>query len=146
MQSQSSPSDRRRRARYTIGLPVRVHLDGIPGASEAELQDISATGCFLRSEEVSFLGAEGERLAFGFVTASRQVGLVRGRVVRRTPGQGLGVVIEQANQPFDELLGTLAATEVGRDDRQASGPSGPLHQEGSPTLVSSRPKARASET
>jgi hypothetical protein len=36
------------------------------------------------------------------------VGLVRGKVVRRIPGEGLAVAIEQANEPFDELLGTLA--------------------------------------
>ena len=38
----------------------------------------------------------------------REVGLVRGRVVRQAPGEGLAVSIEQANAPFDELLGTLA--------------------------------------
>jgi hypothetical protein len=50
----------------------------------------------------------GDRIAFGFVLPSLEVGLVRGRVVRRTSGNGLGMIIEQANSPFDELLGTLA--------------------------------------
>jgi hypothetical protein len=100
--------DRRRRIRYAVGLPVRVQVDGIPNASLAELTDVSATGCFLRNQEMSFLIALGDRVAFGFVLPSRGVGLVRGRVVRRTPGEGLAVAIEQANEPFDELLGTLA--------------------------------------
>src|SRR5207247_4972326 len=101
-------ADRRRRARYSIGLPVRVHVDGMDRSVLAELSDVSATGCFLRGAEVATATGPGDRLAFGFVLPSLEVGLVRGRVVRRTPGDGLGVVIEQANSPFDELLGTLA--------------------------------------
>ena len=87
---------------------VRVHIEGIPEATLAELVDVSATGCFLRSAEMSFLGGPGRRLAFGFVLPSMGVGLVRGQVVRQSPGEGLAVSIEQANAPFDELLGTLA--------------------------------------
>jgi PilZ domain len=100
--------ERRRRSRYFVGLPVRVHIDGMDQATLAELTDVSATGCYLSNQEISFLIALGDRVAFGFVLPSRRVGLVRGRVVRRTPGQGLAVAIEQANEPFDELLGTLA--------------------------------------
>jgi hypothetical protein len=104
----ASGPERRRRSRYFVGLPVRVQIDGIAHATLAELTDVSATGCFLRNQEMSFLIALGDRVAFGFVLPSRGVGLVRGRVVRRTPGEGLAVAIEQANEPFDELLGTLA--------------------------------------
>ena len=104
----TSGPERRRRIRYFVGLPVRVQVDGIDHATLAELTDVSATGCFLRHQEMSFLIALGDRVAFGFVLPSRGVGLVRGRVVRRTPGEGLAVAIEQANEPFDELLGTLA--------------------------------------
>jgi hypothetical protein len=74
----------------------------------AELTDVSATGCFLRGSELALATGPGDRLAFGFVLPSLEVGLVRGRVVRCTAGDGLGVQIEQANSPFDELLGTLA--------------------------------------
>jgi hypothetical protein len=105
-------ADRRTRSRYTIGLPVRVHVDGVDRSILAELSDVSATGCFLRGSEIALATAPGDRIAFGFVLPSLEVGLVRGRVVRRTPGDGLGVVIEQANSPFDELLGNLA--ESGR--------------------------------
>jgi hypothetical protein len=105
------PTERRRRHRYTVGMPVRVFIEGLADAIAADLADVSATGCLLRSEEVSFLADPGERLAFGFVTAKRDVALVRGRVVRRAPGDGLAVVIEQANGPFDELLGQLAGSE-----------------------------------
>jgi hypothetical protein len=106
--TESSGPERRRRQRYFVGLPVRVQIDGIAHATLAELTDVSATGCFLRHQEISFLIDLGDRVAFGFVLPSRGVGLVRGRVVRRTPGEGLAVAIEQANEPFDELLGTLA--------------------------------------
>jgi hypothetical protein len=101
-------ADRRSRARYPIGLPVRVHIDGMDRSVLAELSDVSATGCFLRGPELAQATGPGDRIAFGFVLPSLEVGLVRGRVVRRTPGDGLGVAIEQANSPFDELLGSLA--------------------------------------
>jgi hypothetical protein len=104
----SDGADRRSRSRYTIGLPVRVHVDGSDRSMLAELSDVSATGCFLRGAEIALATGPGDRLAFGFVLPSLEVGLVRGRVVRRTAGDGLGVVIEQANSPFDELLGSLA--------------------------------------
>jgi hypothetical protein len=110
----ASGQDRRRRIRYAVGLPVRVQVDGIATASLAELLDVSATGCFLRNQEMSFLIALGDRVAFGFVLPSRGVGLVRGRVVRRIPGEGLAVAIEQANEPFDELLGSLAQSRPRR--------------------------------
>jgi hypothetical protein len=108
MSSQEQPLERRRRHRYAVSVPVRVLIEGITDPIAADLSDVSATGCLLRSEEVSFLADPGERLAFGFVTEARGVALVRGRVVRRAPGQGLAVSIEQANGAFDELLGRLA--------------------------------------
>lgn len=89
-------------------MPVRVQLGGMAEPLLAELSNASASGCFLRSPEASFLTSAGERLAFGFVTASREVGLVSGRVVRRIPGEGLAMTIEQANGAFDELLGAFA--------------------------------------
>jgi hypothetical protein len=101
-------TDRRSRARYSVGLPVRVQVDGMDRSMLAELSDVSATGCFLRGVELAHTTAPGDKVAFGFVLPSLEVGLVRGRVVRRTPGDGLGVVIESANSPFDELLGSLA--------------------------------------
>jgi len=101
-------ADRRRRTRYSIGLPVRVHVDGMDRSLLAELHDVSATGCFLRGVDLCMATGLGDRLAFGFVLPSHDVGLVRGRVVRTTPGDGLGMVIEHANSSFDELLGSLA--------------------------------------
>jgi hypothetical protein len=103
-------SDRRTRSRYTIGLPVRVQVDGMDRSLLAELADVSATGCFLRGGELARATVLGDRLAFGFVLPNLEVGLVRGRVVRRAMGDGLGLVIEQANSPYDELLGSLAQT------------------------------------
>ena len=101
-------SDRRRRHRYFAGLPARVHISGISDAASAELSDLSAVGCFLKGEEVSFLAAPGDELAFGCVLGSLGVALARGKVVRRMPGDGLGIAIEQANDLMDLLLGALA--------------------------------------
>src|SRR5256885_4624161 len=94
----ASGPERRRRSRYFVGLPVRVQVDGIAHATLAELTDVSATGCFLRHQEMSFLIVPGDRIAFGFVLPSRGVGLVRGTEVRRIPGEGLAVAIQQAHE------------------------------------------------
>lgn len=108
MSENLQPADRRRRHRYHAGIPARVHIHGISDAATAELFDLSAVGCFLRGEEVSFLAAPGDQLAFGCVLGSVGVALARGRVVRRAPGDGLGIAIEQANDLMDLLLGALA--------------------------------------
>ena len=46
----STSSERRRRSRYVVGLPVRVQIDGVGEPTLAELSDVSATGCFLRND------------------------------------------------------------------------------------------------
>jgi hypothetical protein len=108
-----TPVDRRRRRRYRAQLTARVHIQGVTDPQEAELTDLSAVGCFLRGADVSFLAVPGDELAFGCVTASGdnlEVALARGKVVRRAPGDGLGIYIEQANDVLDRLIGVLAAT------------------------------------
>jgi hypothetical protein len=102
------PEDRRIRERYRVGLPVTVQIPGLGESLLAELTDVSRGGCFLRGAELSLYSRLGERLTFGFVTGAGESGLVTGRVVRRPPGEGLGVVIEKWNQPFDDLLADLA--------------------------------------
>jgi hypothetical protein len=101
------PDDRRRRERYRVGLPVTVQIPGLGESLLAELTDVSRGGCFLRGTEVSLYSRLGERLTFGFVTEAGESGLVTGRVVRRPPGEGLGVVIEKWNKPFEDLLADL---------------------------------------
>jgi hypothetical protein len=101
-------SDRRRRYRYAVGLPVTVQIEGLGESLLAELSDVSSTGCFLRCADLAIYSRLGEELTFGFVMQSRESAMVRGRVVRRTPGEGLGLVIEHANECFDELLADLA--------------------------------------
>jgi hypothetical protein len=112
MSDSKATADRRRRRRYLAGLPARVHISGISEPMTAELADLSAVGCFLRGEEVSFLAAPGDLLAFGCRLDERVVALARCRVVRRAPGDGLGILIEHANDVFDSLLGVLAASEA----------------------------------
>ncbi|HXU80392.1 MAG TPA: PilZ domain-containing protein [Polyangia bacterium] len=100
--------DRRRCVRYSVGLPVTVQMEGLGESLLAELSDVSATGCFLRGPELALYSRLGEQLTFGFVLRGRESGVVRGRVVRRSPNEGLGLVIEEANETFDELLADLA--------------------------------------
>jgi hypothetical protein len=101
-------ADRRRCLRYSVGLPVTVQMEGLGESLLAELADVSTTGCFLRGPELALYSRLGEQLTFGFVLRAREAGMVRGRVVRRAPNEGLGLVIEEANAAFDELLADLA--------------------------------------
>jgi hypothetical protein len=103
--------ERRRRDRYPVGLPVTVQIPGLGESLLAELTDVSGTGCFLRSSDVALYSRLGERVTIGFVVKSRESALVVGRVVRRTPGEGLAIVIEDANRPFAELLADLASND-----------------------------------
>jgi PilZ domain len=103
----NADGDRRRGFRYAVGLPVTVQMEGLGESLLAELADVSNTGCFLRGPDLALYSRLGERLTFGFVLRSREAAMVRGRVVRRAPGEGLGLVIEEANETFDELLADL---------------------------------------
>jgi hypothetical protein len=107
-------ADRRRSFRHAVGLPVTVQTEGLGESLLAELSDVSTTGCFLRGPELALYSRLGEQLTFGFFLRSREAGLVRARVVRRAPGEGLGLVIEEANATFDELLADLAANHDNR--------------------------------
>jgi hypothetical protein len=104
----NAASDRRRRLRYPVGLPVTVQMEGLGESLLAELADVSSTGCFLRGPELALYSRLGEQLTFGFVLRAGESGVVRGRVVRRAPNEGLGLVIEEANETFDQLLADLA--------------------------------------
>lgn len=106
---QSAGAERRRSFRYAVGLPVTVQTEGLGESLLAELSDVSTTGCFLRGPELALYSRLGEQLTFGFFLRAREAGMVRARVVRRAPGEGLGLVIEEANETFDELLADLAA-------------------------------------
>jgi hypothetical protein len=100
--------DRRTRDRYPVGLPVTVQMEGLGESLLAELSDVSSDGCFLRGPELPLYARLGERITFGFVLPGREAGSVRCRVVRRTAGEGLGVVIEESHESFEELLADLA--------------------------------------
>jgi hypothetical protein len=108
MAADPDSSERRLRFRHPVGLPVTVQIEGLGESILAELSDVSSTGCFLRGPELTLYARLGERLTFGFVLPSHETGMVKGRVIRRTPGDGLGVVIEESNEAFDQLLADLA--------------------------------------
>ena len=110
----NADAERRRSFRYAVGLPVTVQTEGLGESLLAELSDVSTTGCFLRGAELALYSRLGEQLSFGFFLRAREAGLVRARVVRRAPGEGLGLVIEEANEAFDELLADLAANHDNR--------------------------------
>jgi hypothetical protein len=105
---QNAALNRRRCPRFPVGLPVTVQMEGLGESLLAELADVSNTGCFLRGPDLALYSRLGEQLSFGFVLRAGESGVVRGRVVRRAPNEGLGLCIEEANETFDELLADLA--------------------------------------
>jgi len=107
--------ENRRHRRYTLGLPVRVRIEGQSGAGTVELWDVSFRGCCMRILE-PFLAplAPETKVAFGFVLPERRMVLAKGRVVRHDTDTGaFGVEIEQANVPFYQFLLELSENHQG---------------------------------
>jgi hypothetical protein len=102
-----APSDRRRQRRWLLGLPVRLQMDGVPGARTVELRDVSFGGCFVRLDAGAGTGLLEQEIAIGFVLPTREVALARGRVRREEPGHGFAVAFEATNPPFDRFVASL---------------------------------------
>jgi len=70
-----------------------------------ELTDLSAGGCFLRTD------LPGEKFASAALSFRRELRapLVAGRVVRRVPSQGFAVSFERAGAELERLVFTLGA-------------------------------------
>ena len=100
-------SDRRRHRRFPIGLPVRLRVEGTRGATTVALRDISESGCFLSLPDDGFDLDDAQNVAVGFVLPEKNIGLARGRIVRREDGVGVGVEIEAANERYYQFVSSL---------------------------------------
>jgi hypothetical protein len=98
--------DRRRHARFRLGLPVKMHLDGDATPMTVELIDIGEQGVRFRLPGDSM--QLDQRAAFGFVIPGQHVYVAHGRVVRVDDGGEFVLSLDQANHAFRNFLGSLA--------------------------------------
>jgi hypothetical protein len=109
--SANEQAERRRHRRFTVGVPVRLRMQGSAASAMIELSDVSFRGCRLRTLSDAGVPEINTRVAFGFVMSDRNIALAKGHVVRRiddAQGGGIGLVIDRANVAFYEFLMTLA--------------------------------------
>lgn len=94
----TAPADRRRNSRFMLGLPVRLHLAGVPDPITVEVIDLSAGGGRFRS------ATETARLhqnaAIVFVLPGPRQCLAKGRVVRTDASGVFALRLEKANDAF----------------------------------------------
>jgi len=101
MGTNSWPIERRRYPRTFLGLPVRVHYAGVPKSLTIELLNISMEGSYFRTSGAN--PRRGQWVAYGFVTADRQVCAARGRVVR-VDANGFALQLEATNSAFQTFV------------------------------------------
>ena len=104
-----SQTDRRRHARFPLGLPVGVRLAGRRTPLMVELLDVSESGARFRAADAHVRVAE--RAAFGFVVPDRPSCQAQGLVVRADQsGQFAGqfvLALDDANEAFVGFIRVL---------------------------------------
>jgi hypothetical protein len=101
-----SPIDRRRHARFQLGLPVGVRLAGRRTPIMVELLDVSESGARFRAAGADVRVAE--RAAFGFVVPERPSCQAQGLVVRADrSGQFAGQFVLALDDTNDEFVGFI---------------------------------------
>lgn len=102
VRGQGGGRERRRTRRITIGLPVRMRIDGDRDPQTVELRDLSVNGCYVRTEAPPRVFVD-QRVAVGFVLPGPAAALARGRVVR-IERDGFALEVERRNGAFDEFV------------------------------------------
>ena len=102
-----SPTDRRRHARFQLGLPVGVRLAGRRTPIMVELLDVSESGARFRAAGADVRVAE--RAAFGFVVPERPSCQAQGLVVRADRSGQFVLALDDTNDEFVGFIRHLAA-------------------------------------
>jgi hypothetical protein len=102
-----SPVDRRRHARFPLGLPVGVRLEGRRTPLVVELLDVSESGA--RFQTMGQTVDVDERATFGFVVPDRSSCQARGLVVRADSSGQFVLALEDTNDAFVGFVRLLAA-------------------------------------
>jgi len=98
--------ERRKRPRFPLGLPVRVHLAGRSDPITAEVVDLSARGgrfrCLDESVQVN------QTASFAFVLPDQKHCIAKGHVVRADGSGEFAVKLSNANRAYLGFVGGLA--------------------------------------
>jgi hypothetical protein len=101
------PANRRRHARFPLGLPVKLQVVGRAGPIIVEVVDVSAGGLRLRSlgDEVRVI----QRATLRFVLPDQRACVATGRVTRVERGGAFVLALDEANDAFRSFLASLSA-------------------------------------
>jgi hypothetical protein len=99
--------ERRRHARFTLGLPVGLRLARRPTPLMVELLDVSESGARFQTmgDEVRV----EDRATFGFVSPERPACHAEGRVVRVDRSGQFVLILDEANDDFVGFIRLLEA-------------------------------------
>jgi hypothetical protein len=101
------PANRRRHARFPLGLPVKLQVVGRTGPIIVEIVDVSAGGLRLRS-----LGDEvrvTQRATLRFVLPDQRPCAAGGLVVRVERGGEFVLALDETNDAFRGFLASLSS-------------------------------------
>src|SRR5450755_2410443 len=99
--------DRRRHARFALGLPVGVRLAGRRTPLMVELLDVSESGARFRASDAEV--RVSDRATFGFVVPDRPSCQAQGLVVRADGGGQFVLALDKANDSFVGFIRLLEA-------------------------------------
>jgi PilZ domain len=99
--------ERRKSARFPLGLPVRVHLTGHADPITVEVVDLSARGGRFRCLDERVL--VNETASFAFVLPDERHCAAKGRVVRADDSGEFAIKLSKANRAFLGFMGEFAA-------------------------------------
>lgn len=100
------PANRRRHARFPLGLPVKLQVVGRAGSIIVEIVDVSAGGLRLRS-----LGDEvrvTQRATLRFVLPDQRPCTAGGRVMRVERSNEFVLALDETNDAFRSFLASLS--------------------------------------
>ena len=99
--------ERRKSARFPLGLPVRVHLTGHADPITVEVVDLSARGGRFRCLDER--ARVNQTASFAFVLPDERHCAAKGRVVRADDSGEFAIKLSKANRAFLLFIGEFAA-------------------------------------
>ncbi|HZL20393.1 MAG TPA: PilZ domain-containing protein [Polyangia bacterium] len=106
MRAALAPTNRRRHARFPLGLPVKLLVAGHADPMIVEIVDVSAGGLRLRT-----LGDEmkvTERATLRFVLGDQRACTAGGRVTRVDRGGSFVLALDETNEAFRGFVALLS--------------------------------------
>ena len=106
-----SPPDRRRHARFPLGLPVGVRLAGRRTPLVVELLDVSESGARFQAPAQEILAEVkvDDRATFGFVVPDRPSCQAQGLIVRADRSGQFVLALDDTNDSFVGFIRLLEA-------------------------------------